>query len=150
MSDIKERFGRKRDEIVWGWRKLHTEELNNLYSSPNVIIMIEVREGEMDSACSTHAGEEEYIYRVFVGNPEGKRPVGRPRRRWEDNIKLDVREIGRDGMDCIDVNRIQKFVTMAHSLEATFRTLDSVSVLRQKPTQLGPINRANLYLRCMD
>jgi hypothetical protein len=67
-------FGPKRDEVTGGWRKLHNEELHNLYSSPNIIRMI--KEGEMDMACSTN-GEKRNAYRIWEGNPEGKRPQRR-------------------------------------------------------------------------
>jgi hypothetical protein len=59
-------------------------------------------EDEMDRACSTN-GEKRNAYRILVGKPEGKRPLGRPRLRWEDNIRMDLREIGGDGMDWIDL-----------------------------------------------
>jgi hypothetical protein len=78
-------FGRKRDEVTGGWRKLHNEELHNLYSSPSIIRMIKSR--RMKWAC-----------RILVGKPEGRRPLGRSRRRWEDNIKMDLRERGWDGV----------------------------------------------------
>jgi hypothetical protein len=90
-------FGPKRDEVTGGWRKLHNEELHNLYSSPS-----QVKEDEVDGACSTN-GEKRNVYRILAGKPEGKRSLGRPRRRWVDNIKLDLREIGWDGMDWIDL-----------------------------------------------
>jgi hypothetical protein len=70
-------FGLKRDEIIGGWRKLHNEELHNLYSSPSIIRMIRSR--SMCRACSTH-GKKRNAYRILVGKPEGKRPQGRPRR----------------------------------------------------------------------
>jgi hypothetical protein len=57
----------------------------------------------MGRACSTNGEEDECIYRIFVGNPEGKRPLGKLRRRWVDNIKMDLREIGWDGMDWVDL-----------------------------------------------
>jgi hypothetical protein len=83
-------FGPKRDEATEGWRKLRNEELHDLYSSPNIV---RVRENEMGGVCSTD-GEERGMYRVFVGKPEGKRPLGRPRHRCEDNIKMDLQEVG--------------------------------------------------------
>jgi hypothetical protein len=78
-------FGPKRDGVTRGWRKLHNEELHNLNSSPSIIRMIKSRR-----AYSTNGGERN-AYRILVGKHEGKRPLGRPRLRWVDNIKLDFR-----------------------------------------------------------
>jgi hypothetical protein len=88
-------FGPKRDEVTGGCRKLH----NNLYSSPNIIRMI-VKEDEVGRACSTNGGTRN-AYSILEGN----RPLGRPGRRWVDNIKMDLREIGWDGMDWIDLTQ---------------------------------------------
>jgi hypothetical protein len=82
--------------------KLHNEELHDLYSSPSIIRMIQVKEDEMGRACSTN-GEKSNANRILVGRPEGKKPLGRPRRRRVDNIKIDLREIGWVGMDWIDL-----------------------------------------------
>jgi hypothetical protein len=84
-------FGPKRDEGTEGWRKLHNEELHNLYSSQNTIRMInQVKEDEMGRAFSTN-GERRKSYRILVGKPGGKRPLGRPRCRWVDNFKVVLR-----------------------------------------------------------
>jgi hypothetical protein len=83
-------------------RKLHNEELHNLYSSPNIIRMIKSRRMRWAEHVS-RMGEKRNAYRILVGNPEGKRPLGRPRRRWMDNIKMNLREIGWDGGDWIDL-----------------------------------------------
>jgi hypothetical protein len=91
----------KRDEMSEGWRKLQNEELHNLYSSPNIIRTIKTRR-MMDSACSTK-GEKRNAYRILVGKPEGKRPLGRRRRRWVENIMIDFREKGWGGIDWIDL-----------------------------------------------
>jgi hypothetical protein len=82
----------KRDEVTWEWRKLHNEKLNNLYSSINIVWVIESRRMRWAGhvACM---GESKCVYRVLAGTPEGKRPLGRPRRRWENNIKMDLREV---------------------------------------------------------
>jgi hypothetical protein len=87
-------FGPKRDEVTGDRRKLCNEELRNLYFSPNIIRMIKSKRIRW----AGH-GEKRYAYRILVGKPEGKRPVGRPRHRWVDSIKIDLRDIGWDGMD---------------------------------------------------
>jgi hypothetical protein len=86
-------FGPKRDEVTGGWRKLHNEELRDLYSSPSIIRMIKSRR----MRCAGHVarmGEKRNAYRLLLGKPEGKRPLGRPRRRWVDNIRMDLGEVG--------------------------------------------------------
>jgi hypothetical protein len=75
-------FGPNRNEVTGGWRKLHNEELHKLYSSPSIIRM-----------------EKRDVYRLLVGKPEDKRPLGRPRRRWMDNINMDLLEIGFSVVD---------------------------------------------------
>jgi hypothetical protein len=92
----------QRDEVTGAWRKLHNEELHNLYSSPNIIRMIKSRKMRWAEHV-TRMGETRNAYRLLVGNSEGKRSLGRPRRRGVDNIKMDLREIGRDGMDWIEL-----------------------------------------------
>jgi hypothetical protein len=93
-------FGPKRDEVTGGWRKLHNEELRNLYSSPSIIRIIKSR--RMRWACHvSRMGDKRKAYRLLVGKPEGRRPLGRPRRRWVDNIKMDLLEIGWSGVDWI-------------------------------------------------
>jgi hypothetical protein len=92
-------FEPKRDEVTGEWRKLHNGELHNFYSSPNIIRMIKSRRIRW----AGHVARMGDAYRILVGNPEGKRPLGRPRRRWVDNIKIDLREIGWDGMDWIEL-----------------------------------------------
>jgi hypothetical protein len=91
-------FGPKRDKVTGEWRKLHNGKLHNLYSSPDIIRQIKsriMRKAE-HVACM---GEDRNVYRVLVGKPKGKRPLGRPRHRWEDGIKIDLREIGWGGVD---------------------------------------------------
>jgi hypothetical protein len=82
------------------WRKLHSDELLSLYSSPNIVRIIKSRKMRWVGHVA-RMGEGRDIYRVLVGKPEGKRPLGIPRRRWEDNIKLDLREIGIEGANRI-------------------------------------------------
>jgi hypothetical protein len=84
------------------WRELHNDELHSLYSSPNIVRVIKSR--RMRSAGHVAGmGEGRGVYRVLVGRPVGKRPLKRPRRRWEDNIKMDLREIGIDGANWIQL-----------------------------------------------
>jgi hypothetical protein len=92
-------FGPKREEDG-SWRKLHNDELHSLYSSPNTVRVIKLRKMMWEGHVARTA-EGRGIYRVLVGMPEGRRPLGRLRRRWEDNIKLDLREIGIDGANWI-------------------------------------------------
>ena len=86
-------FGPKRDEVTGEWRKLHNEELNNLYSSSNIVRVIKSRRIRWAGHVA-RVGEGRGVYRVLVGKPEGRRPLGRPRHRWEDNIRMDLREVG--------------------------------------------------------
>jgi hypothetical protein len=81
-----------------GWRKLHNEELHNLYSFPSIIRIIKSRRMRW-AGYVARMGEKRNAYRILVVKPEGKRPLGRPRRRWVDNIKMDLRVIGWDGVD---------------------------------------------------
>jgi hypothetical protein len=86
-------FGPKRDEVTGERRKLHKEELHIMYYSPNIIRQIISRRMRRAGHVA-RMGEERKVYRVLMGKPEGKRPLGRPRRRWEDGIRMDLREIG--------------------------------------------------------
>jgi hypothetical protein len=92
-------FGPKREEDG-SWRKLHNDELRDLYSSPNIVRVVKSRRMRWAGHVA-RMGEGRGAYRVLVGRPEGKRPLGRPRRRWEDNIKMDLGEIGIDGANWI-------------------------------------------------
>ena len=89
---LRRTFGSKRDEVIREWRKLHNEELYDLYSSPNIVRVIKSRRTRW-AGHVVHMGEKRGVYRVLVGKPEGKRPYGRPRRRWEDNIKMELQEV---------------------------------------------------------
>ena len=95
-------FGPKRDGVIEEWRKLHNEELNDLYSSPNIVRVIKSRRmiwvGHV-----THMEEGRGVHKVLVGKPEGKRPLGRPRHRREDNIKVDLEKVGRGCGDWIEL-----------------------------------------------
>jgi hypothetical protein len=95
---LRRMFGPKRDERMGEWRKLHSEELNDLYSLTNLVRVIKWRRmrwvGHM-----ARMWEGRGVYRVLVGKSEGKRPLGRPRCRWEDNIRMDLQEVG---CGCVD------------------------------------------------
>ena len=82
-------FEPMRDEVTREWRKLHNEELNDLYSSPNIVRVIQSRRMRWTGHVA-RMGRRRGVYRVFVGNPEGKRPLGRTRRRLEDNINMEL------------------------------------------------------------
>jgi hypothetical protein len=93
-------FGPTRDEVTGEWRKLHNGELHNLYSSPDIIKQIKSRRMRWVGHVA-RMGEGRNVYRVLVGKPEGKRPLERPRQRWEDGIKMDIGENGWGGVEWI-------------------------------------------------
>jgi hypothetical protein len=93
-------FGPRRDEVTGDWRRQHNEELNDLYSSPKIVRVIKSRRMRWAGHVA-RMGEERGVYRVLVGKPEGKRPLGRPRRRWVDNIRMDLQEVGCGNVDWI-------------------------------------------------
>ena len=95
-------FGPKRDEVTGEWRKLHNEELNDLYSLPNIVRVVKSRRMRWAGHVA-RLGEDSGVHRVLVGRPEGKKPLGRPRRRWEDNIKMDLQEVGRGRGDWMEL-----------------------------------------------
>jgi hypothetical protein len=86
-------FGPKRDEVTGEWRKLHNEELKDLYSLPNIVRVVKSRRMRWAGHVA-RMGEWRGVHRVLVGKPEGKRPLGRPRRKWENNIKRGLQEVG--------------------------------------------------------
>jgi hypothetical protein len=90
-------IGPKRDEVAGEWIKLHNEELRDLYSSPSIIRIIKSRRMRLGGHVARR-GEKKTAYRLLVGKPEGKRPLGRPRRRWVDNISIDLGEMGWVGV----------------------------------------------------
>jgi hypothetical protein len=96
-------FVPKREEDG-SWSKLHNDELHSLCSSPNIVRVIKSRRMRWAGHVAL-MGEGKGVYRVLVGRPEGKRPLGRPRRRWEDNIKLDLTEMGIDGTNWIRLSK---------------------------------------------
>jgi len=89
-------FGPKRDEVTEEWRKLHNEELRDLYSLTNIVWVVKSRRMRWAGNVAS-MGEGRDVHRVLVGKPEGMRQLGRPRRRWEDNIKMHLREVGGGG-----------------------------------------------------
>jgi hypothetical protein len=95
-------FGPKRDEVTREWRRLHNKELDDLYSSPNIIRVIKSRRMKWAGHVA-HMGEGRGAYRILVGRPEGRRPLGRPWCRWEDNIKMNLQELRWEGVDWIDM-----------------------------------------------
>ena len=86
-------FWPRRDEVTEEWKKLHNEELRDLYSLPNIVRVVKPRRMRWAGHVARMV-EVRGVHRVLVGKPEGKRSLGRPRRRWEDNIKMDLREVG--------------------------------------------------------
>jgi hypothetical protein len=96
-------YGRKRDEVTGGWRKLHNEELHGLHSLPSIVRVMKARRMRWVGHVA-HMGEVRGSY-ILVGRPEGRRPLGRPRHRWEDNIKKDLTEIGFGDVDWIDLDQ---------------------------------------------
>ena len=95
-------FGPKRDEVTGEWRKLHNEELNDLYCLPNIVRVIKSRRMKWVGHVA-RMGERRGVYRVLVGQPEGKRPLGRLRPRWEDNTKIDLQEVRCGVVDWIEL-----------------------------------------------
>jgi hypothetical protein len=101
-SVLRRIFGSRRDEVTREWRKLHDEEPNDLHSSPSIVQVIKSR-GMRWAGHVASMWERKGVYRVLVGKPEGKRPLGTPRRRCEDNIKVDLQEEVHVGMDWIEL-----------------------------------------------
>jgi hypothetical protein len=99
-SVLRRIFGPKRDGATGGWRKLHNEELHGLYSSPSIVRVIKGRRMRLAGHVA-RLGEVRGAYNIFIGRHEWRRPLGRPRRRWEDNIKMDLREMVFGDVDWI-------------------------------------------------
>ena len=99
-------FGPKRNEVTGEPRKLHNEERNDLYSSPNIIQVIKSRRMRQEGQL-THMGERRGVHRVLVEKHQRWRPLGRPQHRWKDNIKMDLKEVGLGGMDWIDLAQVR-------------------------------------------
>ena len=90
---LKRIFGPKRDEVTGESRKLHNEELNDLYCSPNIVLVVKSRRMRWAGNVA-FMGEKKGVYRILVGRPEGNSALGRPRRTWKDNIKMHLQEVG--------------------------------------------------------
>jgi hypothetical protein len=99
---LRRMLGQNKEEVMGGWRKLDNEELHNLYSSPSIFRVIKSRKIKWARHVA-RMGQKRNVYRILVGKPEGSRLLGRPRLRREDNVKMDLREIGWGGMVCMDV-----------------------------------------------
>ena len=93
-------FGPRRDEVTGEWRRLHNEELNDLYCSPNIVRVIKSRKMRWAGNVACMGGERG-VYRVLVGKLEGMRPLARPSCRWVDNIRMDLQEVGCGHIDWI-------------------------------------------------
>jgi hypothetical protein len=98
--ELRRILGPKRDKVTEEGRKLNNEELRDLYSSPSIIRLIKSRRMRWTGHVA-RTGKMRNGYRLLVGKPEGKRPLGRPRRRWVDNIRMDLREVGWGDVDWI-------------------------------------------------
>ena len=124
-------FGPRRDEVTGEWRRLHNEELNDLYSSPNIVRVLKSRRMRWAGHVA-RMGEESGVYRVFVGKPEGKRPLGRPRRRWVDNSRMDL-QVGCGYVD---------WIGLAHDRDRWRTLVSAVMNLRV------PLNEGNFLTSC--
>ena len=115
-------LGSKRDGVTGEWRKLHNEALKNLYPLPNIVRVVK----SSRLRCAGHVvrmGEGRGVHRVLVGKPEGKKPLGRPRHRWEENFKMDLQEVGGvgDWMELVqDMDRMRALVNTVMNLRVPY------------------------------
>jgi len=118
----------RRDEVMGEWRRLHNDELNDLYSSPNIVRVIKSRRMRWAGHVA-RVREERGVYRFLVGKPKGKRPLGRPCRRWVDNIRMDLQEVGCGYMDWVwlaqDTDRWRRLVSAV--MNFGFREMRGIS-----------------------
>jgi hypothetical protein len=130
-------FGPRRDEEMGEWRKLHKEEFHHLYSTPDTIRQVKSRRMRWAGHVA-RMGEERKVYKVLVGNSEGRRPLGRPRRRWEDGVRMDLRETDLGGVDWIrlaqDRDRWRDVVSAVMNLRVLAPR--SLLVISQKPSNV--------------
>ena len=115
-------LGPKRHEESGEWRKLHNEELSDLYSLPNIVRVVKSRRMRWVAHVAL-MGEGRGVHRILVGKPEGKRPLGRPTRRWEDNIKLDLQEVGGVCGDWMELAQVRESWRALVSTVLSFRVL---------------------------
>jgi hypothetical protein len=129
---LKRIFGLKRDGVMERWRELHNEELHNLYSSPSIIRIIKSRRMRR-AGHMARMGEKRNVYRLLVGKPEGKRPLGRTRHRWIDNIKMGLLETGLSNVDWIGLtqnrHRRRALVNAVMNLQGSIKSLESTKWL---------------------
>jgi hypothetical protein len=123
-------FGPKKDEFTGGWRKLHNKELYDLYSSSSIITIIRSRRMKQVGHIA-QMGAKRNTYRLLVGKPEGRRPLGRPRCSWIDNIKMDLLETGLGGVDWIGLAKDSFIHSFIHSFIYSSITVSST---------IGPVN----------
>ena len=109
---LRRTFGPRRDEVTGEWRRLHNDERNDLYSSPNIVRVIKSRRMRWAGHVA-RMGEERGVYMVLVGKPEGRRPLGRPRHRWVDNIRMDLKEMTCGYMDWIGLAQDRRTLVSA-------------------------------------
>jgi hypothetical protein len=115
-------FGSKRNEVTGEWRKLHNEEFSDLYSLPNIVRVVKSRRMRWAGHVAL-MGEARGVHRVLMGKPEGKRPLGRPRRRWEGNIKTDIQEVGGGCGDWMELAQDREKLPALVSRVMNFRVL---------------------------
>jgi len=121
-KELRRILGPRRDEVTGEWRRLRNEELNDLYSSPLIVRVIKSRRMRWAGHVA-RTGEERGVYRVLVGKPEGKRPLGRPRHRWVDNTRMDLQEVGCGYMDWIGLAQDRDRWRTLVSVVMNFRVL---------------------------
>ena len=126
-------FGPRRDEVTGEWRRLHNKELNDLYCSPNIVRVIKWRRMRWAGHVA-HMGEERGVYRVLLGKPEGRRQLERPRRRWVDNIRMNLQGVGCGYMDWIGLaqDRWRTLVSAVMNLWVLVQILAGMLTLRTK------------------